>query len=134
GVPRRIEPWRGSRLRPSHRGQPSDDGGRYPLPERLLDFAAFGRGTYHQRCAIRSPGSTAIGRAAPAGRCAYPGRTPGVAGRGKRRPHAKPGPHRHGWRDMIATRHRLAAISLAALLAGCTHPKVAEVAPVAAPT
>jgi tetratricopeptide (TPR) repeat protein len=35
---------------------------------------------------------------------------------------------------MIVSRHRLAAIALAALLAGCTHPKVAEVAPVAAPT
>jgi tetratricopeptide (TPR) repeat protein len=34
---------------------------------------------------------------------------------------------------MIAARHRLAAISLAALLAGCAHPKVAEVTPVATP-
>lgn len=34
---------------------------------------------------------------------------------------------------MIAPRHKLAALSLAALLAGCAHPKVAEVAPAAAP-
>jgi tetratricopeptide (TPR) repeat protein len=34
---------------------------------------------------------------------------------------------------MIATRNRLAAICLTALLAGCAHPKVAEVVPAPAP-